>query len=152
MPDAQISNDQLLKQAITTQSRDFFQLMFDATDMFASIWQPYLKCAGRYNLELTGLAVRQAQASMQLGRALTTSLSPADVMDATARYWACVSGHYVQSSERIANAARTTVETVIDNDVVPLPVRAVRKEDGDSGDRRDVIELPQDEPGTRKVA
>lgn len=140
-----MSEDRLREPAAPSHSHDFFQLMFDATDLYASVWQPVLKSIGRWNLEVAGLGMRHGQASLQLARALARSADPSEWTAASVRYWDQVSAHYAESSQRLAASVKKTVETALEPSVVQLPVRQPQQ----SG--HDVIVLPED-GGERKVA
>lgn len=117
------------KSVVASQSQDFFQLMFDAVDLYASIWQPTLKSIGRWNLEVAGLAMRQGQASLQLSRALARSASPGEWTSASVRYWDQISSQYAQSSQRLAATVEKSVKETFEPSVVPLPVRQHQQHD-----------------------
>jgi hypothetical protein len=132
----------------TSETQDYFRVMFDGADLISSFWQPMLKSVGRWHLEVAGLTVKQGQAALQLSRDLSRSMTPADVASAHARYWDAVTSQYSQSSQRLAASVARTVEAPRVSEVVPLPLKPRG---------HDVIELPdavtaRPEAPERKVA
>lgn len=136
-------SDNSLNPAAPNYSQDFFQLMFDATDLYSSIWQPMLTSIGRWNLEVAGLGLRHGQETLKLAGALARSTHPSDWTAASLRYWDQVSAHYAQSSQRLAATVHKSVEKSLTPSVVPMPIR--------QHSDHDMIVLPE-EPGERKVA
>jgi hypothetical protein len=140
-----MSESQYEKQAITSPSHDYFQMMFEGADLYSSLWQPMLKSVGRWQLEVACLGVKQSQAAMAWSRDVTRCWTPADAVAANVRYLEAVSSQYAISSQRLAATVSRAVETPLYSEVVPLPVKR----------GHDVIELPgmaQDNVMQRKVA
>lgn len=50
----------------TSLAHDFYEVMFQGVDIASSCWQPMLKAAGRWQLEVAHLAARQVRATMML--------------------------------------------------------------------------------------
>lgn len=138
-----MSEDRLPTSPVASHSHDFFQLMFDAADLYSSIWQPFLKTIGRWNLEVAGLSLRHSQASLQLAGNLARSSSPAEWAAASLHYWDQISAQYAQSSQRLAATVHKTVEKSLEPSVLKLPVRQQHD--------HDMIVLPS-EDSERKVA
>jgi hypothetical protein len=137
--------EQQSSSPIAGHSQDFFQLMFDAADLYASVWQPLFKSVGRWNLEVAGLGIRHSQASLRLARDLARVTNPAEWTSATVRYWDQISTHYAESTGRLAATVKDTVDAHVAPEIVPLPVRARDNE-------HDVLVLPTGDGGERKVA
>ena len=123
------------KSSESSHTQDYFQLMFDSADMISSIWQPMLKSAGRWQLEVAGLGMKQGQAALQLSRDLSRCMTTGDIASAHMRYWNTVTLQYAQSSQRLAaSVARAQPQQVPPvSDVVTL----ARKPRG-----HDVMEWP----------
>lgn len=124
-------------------THDFFQLFFESADMYSGMWQPLLKSVGRWHLEVAGLGMKQAQASLQLSRDLARSWTAGDAVAANVRYWDAVTSHYSQSSQRLAATVQRTVEAPFVPEVVPMPSKRghdmiVLPEAGDADARQPV--------------
>lgn len=135
------------KASFTSPTHDFFQFLFEGTDMLSSFWQPVLKSVGRWHLEVAGIGVKHGQAAIKLTHELARSTSPMEAYAAHVRYWNEISSHVAQSQQRIAASAVTLPVAPLTSDVVPLVVKR----------GHDVIELPgeagtDDAVLTRKVA
>ena len=131
--------------AMHSPSQDYFQMMFEGADMFASVWQPLLKSVGRWQLEVAGLGMKQGQAAISWSHDVARSWTPADAIAANVRYCEAVSSQYVQSSQRLAATVTRATQLPLLSEVVPLPVQR----------GHDQIVLPgpaEDHTDTRKVA
>lgn len=129
-----MSDNFMPKPSKSSHTQDYVQLILDGADMISSIWQPMLKAAGRWQLEVAGLGVKHGQAALQLSRDLTRCMTTGDVASAHMRYWNTVTMQYSQSSQRLAaSVARAQQQVPVVSEVVTL----TRKPRG-----HDVIELP----------
>jgi hypothetical protein len=140
-----MSESQYEKQALTSPSHDYFQMMFEGADLYSSMWQPLLKSVGRWQLEVAGLSVKNSQAALAWSRDVTRSWTAADAVAANVRYLEAVSSQYALSSQRLAATVTRAVDAPIPSEVVQLPVKR----------GHDVIELPgmaDDRVLQRKVA
>jgi hypothetical protein len=140
-----MSQSQFEKQAVTSPSYDYFQMLFEGADIYSSLWQPMLKSVGRWQLEVAGLSVKQSQAVLAWSRDVTRCWTPADAVAANVRYLETVSSQYAQSSQRLAATVSRAVEAPALSEVVQLNVKR----------GHDVIELPglaDDHVLPRKVA
>lgn len=120
MSTTETENDKL---ATTSPSHDYFQMMFEGADLYASVWQPMLKSVGRWHLELANLGVRQGQAALQLSRDLSRSWTPADALAANVRYLEATTQQYAQSSQRLVATVSRAVEAQVPSQVLQLPVK-----------------------------
>lgn len=137
------SNDE--KSGNTSLSHDFFHMLFEGADLYSAMWQPLLKTVGRWQLEVSGLSVKNGQAALAWSHDLARSWSPADAVAANVRYLDAVSSQFAQSSQRLAASVSRTVEAPVSKGVVPLPVKRTH----------DMIVLPDTEDfdvEPRKVA
>jgi hypothetical protein len=114
---------ELDKTAMTPASHDYFQMMFEGADLYASLWQPMFKSVGRWHLEVANLGVRQGQAALQLSRDLARSWTPADALAANVRYLEATTQQYAQSSQRLAATVSNAVETQAQSQVLQLPLK-----------------------------
>ena len=88
----------------TSAAHDVFQVMFQAADLYSSVWSPFLKSAGRWQLEMSQLTAKQVRAAMTLGQKLAQSDSPDRLAQAYRAYWYDVAGYYSDASRNIATA------------------------------------------------
>lgn len=136
----------------SSPSHDYYQYFFEGADLLSAMWQPLLKSVGRWHLEVAGLGMKHGQATLQLTRDLSRSMSPGDMVSAQIRYWDSVSAQYTQSSQRLAATVQRSVETPFAPEVFALPSkRADAKRD------HDMIVLPDESAAesaqsVRKVA
>lgn len=110
----------------TSPAHDFYEVMFQAADMVSSIWQPFLKSAGRWQLEMAQLAAKQGRASMVLGQTLTRARSPDELSEAYRQYWHEVGSFYSDASRNIATAL---VRAAPHAAVLELPLNRPRQHD-----------------------
>lgn len=115
-----MSFDVRLTRHPTSPAHDYFDLMFQGTDMISSFWQPYLKSAGRWQLELAQLAAKQTRAALELGNTLARSSRPDDVSDAFRTYWGNVHACYETAARNIGTAL---VKATPDAIVLSIPPR-----------------------------
>lgn len=128
------------------QSHDMFQLMCEGADLVSSVWQPFLKSVGSWNLEVAGLGVKQTQATLQLSRDLARCRTPGDVASANIRYWEAMTSQFAVSSQRLAATAARTVAQAGDAETEVVTLRVKARD-------RDLIVIPdQSETLDRKVA
>jgi hypothetical protein len=131
------------KAIVTSPSQDYFQMIFEGADLFASMWQPMLKSVGRWQLEVAGLGVKSGQAALSWSHDVTRSWTPMDALAANVRFLEAVTAQYAQSSQRIAASVTRAVETPPLSDVVALPLKRAH----------DMIVLPDEADAVpRKVA
>lgn len=132
------------RASYTSPTHDFFQFLFEGADMLSSFWQPVLKSAGRWHLEVAGLGIKHGQAAVKLSQDLARATSPMDAYAAHVRYWEAISSQFMQSQHRIVATTASIPGAPLTSDVVPLVVKR----------GHDVIELPDDGAAspTRKVA
>jgi hypothetical protein len=130
------------KTAVTSPSHDYFQMMFEGADLYASVWQPMFKSVGRWHLEVANLGVRQGQAALQLSRDLARSWTPADALAANVRFLEATTQQYAQSSQRLAATVSNAVENQVTSQVLQMPLKR----------NHDTIVLPGAEELPRKVA
>lgn len=123
MSETSISQTETDKPVITSPSHDYFHMMFEGADLYASVWQPMLKSVGRWHLELASLGVRQGQAALQLSRDLSRSWTPADALAANVRYFEATTQQYAQSSQRLVATVSRAVEAQVPSQVLQLPVK-----------------------------
>ncbi|MEQ1669465.1 MAG: hypothetical protein ABL893_01265 [Hyphomicrobium sp.] len=128
----------------TSLTHDMFFYMFESADLYSAMWQPLLKSAGRWHLEVSGLGMRHSQATLQLTRDLARCWTAGDIMAAHARYWDAVSAQVSESGQRLAATVHNTIAIPAASEVVAMPVKRPH----------DLIKLPDaDEAHTvRKVA
>ena len=99
-----MSSGVLLTRGPTSPAHDFFELMFQGTDMLSSYWQPYLKGAGRWQLEVAQFGARQTRAWIALSHQLAKARTPDDVSHAYRDYWNNVNACFEDASRNIAAA------------------------------------------------
>ena len=129
----------------TSPAHDAFEVIFQAADLWASIWSPMLKGAGRWQLEMSQLAAKQARAAMTLGQRLARSENTDHMVDAYREYWYDVGGFYSDASRNIATAL---VRAAPHSAVLQLPLTRVH-----THDRMQLIDTPERAEGhERKVA
>ncbi len=125
-------------------THEYVHMLFEGADLVSSFWQPLMKSAGRWQLEVSGLAMKHSQAALRLSHELARCMSPVDVYAANVRYWEAVSSNVRQSQERIAASTVRTDEPQVTvgapSDVVPLA----------AGSRtHDIIKLPDEAAASR---
>ena len=113
-------------RAPTTPAHDVFDVVFHAADMVGSFWQPLLKTTGRWQLEMSHLAAKQARAAMALSQTAVRCDSPMALMQAYADYWTEV-GTLVTDANR--NIATALVRAAPHAAVLELPLTRPRAHD-----------------------
>jgi len=121
----------------------FYQQAFEMVDATSFFWQPFLKAAGRTQLEVASLQARQAQAFVHWAHRMMQPATPVDVLNANAQFWATVTGQYIESVPRVAAAVEKAAEAVAPK-VLPLPPKQTRdglilldrQDSGKSAERR----------------
>lgn len=134
-----------LSRGPTSPAHDVFEVMFQAADLWSSCWLPMMKGAGRWQLEMSQLAAKQARAAMTLGQRLSRCETSDHMVDAYREYWYDVGSFYSDASRNIATAlVRAAPHTA----VLQMPLRRVH-----THDRMQLIDTPeQAERYERKVA
>lgn len=89
----------------TSPTHDTFQLMFDTYDVFSSYWQPMIKAARRWQIEMANLSARQGQATLDYSQRLLRSASPADAVNETLSYWQKLFDNASESAQQLAVSA-----------------------------------------------
>lgn len=110
----------------TSPAHDMFQVMFQTMDMVGSFWQPMLKSAGRWQLEMSQLAAKQTRATMALTQKAVRCDSPVALMEAYRDYWTEV-GNLVSDANR--NIATALVRAAPHAAVLELPLSRPRTHD-----------------------
>ncbi|RUP07567.1 hypothetical protein [Hyphomicrobium sp.] len=105
----------------------FYQQAFEMVDATSMFWQPFLKAAGRTQLEVASLQARQAQAFVHWAHRMMQPATPVDVCTAHAEFWAKITGQYIETVPRVAAAVEKAAEAVTPT-VLPLPPK--QKRDG----------------------
>ena len=113
------------RAANTSLYYDFYQQAFEMADTTSLFWQPFLKAAGRTQLEVASLHARQARAFVHWAHRVMQPAAPADVYAAHAELWATIAGHYMESVPRVAAAVEKAAEAVSPT-VLPMPPRQNR--------------------------
>lgn len=103
----------------------FYQQVFEMADTTSFFWQPYLKAAGRTQLEVASLHARQAQAFVHWAHRMMQPASPAEVFNAHTQFWATVAGQYIETVPRVAAAVEKAAGAVTPA-VLPLPSKQMR--------------------------
>lgn len=135
----------LVSRGPTSPAHDVFEVMFQAADLWSSVWLPFAKSAGRWQLEMSQLATKQTRAAMALGQRLAHCKSPDHMADAYRQYWNEVGGFYSDASRNIATAL---VRAAPHAAVLQLPLTR-----GHAHDRMQLIDGPdRGETYERKVA
>lgn len=91
-------------RAPTSPAHDVFEVMFQAADMWNSLWQPMLKNYGRWQLEMSQLAAKQARANMALVQKVAQCRAPEHMVEAYKEFWHDTAGFYGDASRNIATA------------------------------------------------
>lgn len=143
-----MGSDVWMTRRSTTPAHDFFELMFHSADFFSSYWQPYLKSAGRWQLELAQLGAKQARAYMELNHRMARAEQPGQVSDALMDYWRDLNATYEDASRNIAAVVARAAPASV---VLEMPTqRPSRRRVHDTLDLVDGIDgYPSD---ARKVA
>lgn len=129
----------------TSPAHDAFEVMFLAADLWASSWQPVLKGAGRWQLEMSQLATRQVRAAMALGQRLAKCETSDHMADAYREFWYDIGNFYSDASRNIATAL---VRAAPHSAVLQLPLTRVH-----THDRMQLIDTPEfADASERKVA
>lgn len=126
----------------TSPAHDVFDVMFQAADLVSSYWTPMLKGVGRWQLEVSQMTVRQAQATMTLTQRLARCTRPDEVASLYREYWIEVGNHYADANRNIATAL---VRAAPNSSVLQLPLRRAP-----SHDTLLLVDSPEER--TRKVA
>jgi hypothetical protein len=103
----------------------FYQQAFEMADTTSIFWQPFLKAAGRTQLEVASLQARQAQAFIHWAHRMMQPASPVDVYSAHAQFWTTIAGQYIETVPRVAAAVEKAAEAVVPT-VLPLPSKQNR--------------------------
>ena len=80
------------------------QAYFGTLDKVMKGYEPALKGAGRWNLELVGLMTKRSREWLELPTRLIACKSPVDVMNAQMRFWQTAASQYADASHRLAAA------------------------------------------------
>ena len=80
------------------------QAYFGGLDAMMKGYEPALKGAGRWNLELIGLMTRRTQAWLEIPARLRRCKTPTDVMNEQMRFWQTATSQYADGSHRLAAA------------------------------------------------
>lgn len=121
-----MSSEEIQPRSPTSPAHDVYEVMFLAADMYAAFWSPMLKSAGRWQLEMSQLGVRQARASMTLWQKLARTDNADRMTDAYRDYWYDVAGCYSEASRNIATAL---VRVAPHAAVLQLPLSRARQHD-----------------------
>ena len=73
-------------------------------DQLAKSYEPALKNAGRWNLELMGLMTRRAQAWLEVPSRASQCKTPQDVVREQLRFWQTAAQDYTEGTKRLAAA------------------------------------------------
>jgi hypothetical protein len=103
----------------------FYQQAFEMADTTSVFWQPFLKAAGRTQLEVASLHARQAQAFVYWAHRMMEPATPVDVLSAHAQFWTTVTGQYIETVPRVAAAVEKAAEAVTPK-VMPLLPKPAR--------------------------
>jgi hypothetical protein len=140
-----MSQSEFEKSMITSPSHYYFQTMFEAADLYSAMWQPWLKSIGRWQLEVSGLGLKQGQAAIAWSHDILRSWTPGDAAAANMRYLEAVSTQVAETSQRLAANVSRAVEAPALSGVVPLPVKR-------GHDMIMLPEAPEERAEPRKVA
>ena len=110
----------------TSPAHDVYEVMFQGADLVSSFWQPFLKGAGRWQLEMAQLATKQTRAALGFSHTLARSRSPDQLVEAYRNYWNEVSSFYSDASRNIATAL---VRAAPHAAVLELPLHKPREHD-----------------------
>ena len=124
------------ERADASPTFDFYQMMFEGTDIYMSYWQPMLKGAGRLQLELAQLAAKAGQSTLSWATNLAMSRAPADALKANLSYFEALAAHQRDSFEKMTAAIAKAAETPPAFEILKMPVRTDRD--------RDILVLPVD--------
>lgn len=80
------------------------QAYFSGLDMAAKGFEPTLRSAGRWNLELMSLATRRAQAWMEIPTRLSQCKTPQDLAKEQMRFWQVATHDYAEGVRRLTVA------------------------------------------------
>jgi hypothetical protein len=103
----------------TSPAHDFYQLMFETTDVFSLFWQPYLKGVGRWQLELAHLGAKQGQAFMEYGRRVTQSRDPMQAVEAQMTLCNELGRLYTDAGQHVAQAITRAAQPVASVELFP---------------------------------
>lgn len=142
-----MDTSQVQVKANTSAYFDFFQFMFETTDLVSAYWQTVLKSIGRSQLEVATLHARQGQAFVQWARLMAAPVPPATMIDLQFQFVRTLSDQYAEFAPRMAAAVTHATQVPTASEVLPLPVRK----------GRDTLVIPDrdmqpDLPFERKVA
>lgn len=73
-------------------------------DKLAKGYEPLLKNAGRWNLELMGLMSRRAQAWLEVPTRISQCKSPQDIVREQLRFWQTAAQDYSEGAKRLTAA------------------------------------------------
>lgn len=108
----------------TSPAHDFYEVMFQGTDIVSSYWQPMLKAIGRWQLEVSHLGARQVRANMMLANSLARAGTSSAMTQAYREYWDELSQSYSEANRNITSAlSRTTAES---SAILHMPPRRSR--------------------------
>ena len=109
-----MSSGSLLTRGPTSPAHDYFEVMFQGADMFSSLWQPYLKSVGRWQLEIAQFGARQTRAAIALGNRLAGATGPDAISEAYKSYWNEVHLCFEDASRNMAAAVvRAAPQSII---------------------------------------
>ena len=119
-----MSSETMHVRAPTSAAHDFYEVLFQGTDIVSSYWQPALKAVGRWQLEVSHLAARQLRANMMLANSLARAGTSSAMTQAYREYWDELSQSYSEANRNITSAlSRTTAES---SAILQMPQRRSR--------------------------
>jgi hypothetical protein len=80
---------------------NFSQAYFGNFDMVMKGYEPAIKGAGRWNLELVGLMARRAQAWFEVPARLGRCKTPADLLNEQVQFWQSAASDYSEGYHRL---------------------------------------------------
>jgi hypothetical protein len=80
------------------------QTYCNSLDHLAKGFEPTLKNVGRWNLELTGLATRRAQAWLEIPTRASQCKTPQDLVKEQLRFWQTAAQDYTEGARRLTAA------------------------------------------------
>ncbi len=111
-------------RAPTSPAHDFYEVLFQGTDIVSSYWQPMLKAVGRWHLEMSHLAAKQLRANMTLANSLARAGTSSSMTQAYREYWDELSNSYSEANRNITTALSRTAAG--SSAVVHMPQRRSR--------------------------
>jgi hypothetical protein len=80
------------------------QAYFGSLEMMVKGYEPALKGASRWNLELLGFSARRAQAWFGIAAQLSRCKTPVDIFNEQAKFWQAAVADYTDGSQRLTAA------------------------------------------------